>query len=95
MIIDRLENLNKYASINPLFAQAIDFLKSNELNKLELGKLELKGKDLVLSVAQTKPKSKEDAKLETHKEFIDIQIPLSGVEVMGYTPREAPSPILL
>lgn len=88
MIIDRLENLNKYASINPLFAQAIDFLKSNELNKLELGKLELKGKDLVLSVAQTKPKSKEDAKLETHKEFIDIQIPLSGVEVMGYTPAE-------
>ena len=38
MIIDRLENLNKYASINPLFVQAIDFLKSNELNKLELGK---------------------------------------------------------
>ena len=31
---------------------------------------------------------KEEAKLETHNQFIDIQIPLSGVEVMGYTARE-------
>ena len=37
--------------------------------------------------SQTKPKTKEEAKLETHNQFIDIQIPLSGVEVMGYTPR--------
>ena len=29
----------------------------------------------------------EEAKLETHNNFIDIQIPLSGVELMGYTPR--------
>ena len=32
--------------------------------------------------SQTKPKTKEEAKLETHNQFIDIQIPLSGVEVM-------------
>ena len=31
MIIDRLENLEKYASLNPLFARAIEFLKSNDL----------------------------------------------------------------
>ncbi len=85
MVIDTLENLEKYASLNPLFAQAADFLKSNDLQNMELGKTELKGKDLFVSVAQTKPKAKEDAKLETHKEFIDIQIPLSGVEIMGYT----------
>ena len=40
--------------------------------------------------------SLEDAKLETHKDFIDIQIPLSGTEIMGYTaakdcvPEDAP-----
>jgi YhcH/YjgK/YiaL family protein len=46
----------------------------------------LKGKDLVVNIAQTNPKTKEQAKLETHNKFIDIQIPLSGVEIMGYTP---------
>ena len=25
MVVDRLENLEKYASLNPLFAQAIEF----------------------------------------------------------------------
>ena len=93
MVVDRLE---KYASLNPLFAQAIEFLKSHDLNALEVGKTELKGKDLLVNVAQTKPKAKEDAKLETHRDFIDIQIPLSGTELMGYTaakdcvPADAP-----
>lgn len=85
MVIDRLENLDKYVSLNPLFAQAIDFLKSNDLNALEIGKIELNGKDLYVNVAQTKPKNKEEAKLETHIDFIDIQVPLSGTEIMGYT----------
>ena len=42
----------------------------------------------MVNFSQTNPKTKEEAKLETHNRFIDIQIPLSGVEVMGYTPRE-------
>lgn len=85
MVVDTLENLEKYASLNPLFTQAIDFLKSHDLNAMEVGKTELKGTDLVINVAQTTPKTKEQAKLETHNAFIDIQIPLSGTEVMGYT----------
>ncbi len=88
MIVDRLENLKKYVSLNPLFAQAMDFLEKTDLNTLEVGKIELKGKDLVVNVAQTAPKTKEEAKLETHNEFIDIQIPLSGTEIMGYTAAE-------
>lgn len=86
MVVDTLENLEKYASLNPLFAQAIDFLKTHDLHAMEVGKTELKGKDLVVNIAQTTPKTKEQAKLETHNVFIDIQIPLSGTEVMGYTP---------
>lgn len=85
MIVDTLDNLEKYVSLNPLFAQAADFLKSTDLNALETGKTELKGKDLVVNVAQTKPKTKEEAKLETHRDYIDIQLPLSGVELIGYT----------
>ena len=96
MVVDTLENLGKYASLNPLFAQAIEFLKSTDLNALEVGKTELKGRDLVVNIQQTAPKTKEQAKLETHNLFIDIQIPLSGTEVMGYTaakdcvPADAP-----
>ena len=87
MIIDKLENIGMYVSVNPLFAQAIEFLKSTDLNAHELGKVVLKEGELVVNFAQTKPKTKDEAKLETHNDFIDIQLPLSGVETMGYTPR--------
>ncbi len=88
MVVDYLENLDKYTSLNPLFASAIEFLNSSDISALEIGKTELKGKDLVINVAQTTPKTKEEAKLETHNLFIDIQIPLSGVEIFGYTPAK-------
>jgi YhcH/YjgK/YiaL family protein len=96
MIVDTLDNLDKYASLNPLFAQAVAYLRSTALNALEVGKIVLKENDLVVNVQQTAPKTKEQAKLETHRVFIDIQIPLSGAEVMGYTaakdckPADAP-----
>jgi len=86
MIIDTLENLEQYASVNPRFAKAIEYLKSTDLNAQEPGKVELDGKDLVVNFSIAKGKTKEQAQLETHKNFIDIQIPLSCMEVMGYTP---------
>jgi len=86
MIIDTLENLEQYASVNPRFAKAIEYLKSTDLNAQEPGKVELDGKDLVVNFSIAKGKTKEQAQLETHKNFIDIQIPLSSMEVMGYTP---------
>ncbi|MCD8094299.1 MAG: YhcH/YjgK/YiaL family protein [Bacteroides sp.] len=86
MIIDKIENIGKYTSLNPLFAEAVDFLKSHNLNALEIGKTELKGNDLRIIVEQTSPKTKEEARLEAHRTYIDIQVPLSDTEIMGYTP---------
>lgn len=87
MVVDKIENLEKYASLNPLFAKAIEYLKATDLNAREPGQVVLQEDSLAVNFVQTKPKSKEEAKLETHDRFIDIQIPLSGAELMGYTPR--------
>ena len=62
MVIDRLENIEKYTLLHPLFEQAIDFLKSHDLHSLEIGKTELKGKDLLVNVAQTNPKKMPNQK---------------------------------
>ena len=87
MVVDKLENFEKYASLNPLFADVLAFLKATDLNAHELGKMTLKEGELTVNFAEVHPKSKEEVKLETHNDFIDIQIPLSGVELMGYIPR--------
>ena len=87
MVVDRLENLEKYISLNPLFAHAVEFLKSTDLDAHEIGKVVLKEGELMVNFSQARPKTKEEARIETHNNFIDIQIPLSGVELMGYMPR--------
>ncbi|MDR0891854.1 MAG: YhcH/YjgK/YiaL family protein [Mediterranea sp.] len=86
MVVDTLDNLEKYASLNPLFAQAIAYVKSHDLHSLPIGKTVLEEGRLWVTVSLTKAKTKGEARLETHRDFIDIQIPLSITEVMGYTP---------
>ncbi len=85
MIIDTLDNLSCYLPLNPLFAQVVAFLKTHDLNKLEPGKHEIAGQDLFVNIAVAKGKAPDEAVLETHRDMIDIQIPLSGDETYGYT----------
>ena len=86
MIMDNLENLSKYVTLNPLFADVIEFLKSHNLQTMEPGKYPIKDKDLFLNLTVAKGRSKEAAILETHIEMIDIQVPISCDETFGYTP---------
>ena len=89
MIIDKLENLKNYASVNPLFPKVVEFLQQNDLNALEAGKYEIVGKDLFVNIQLAKGRTPAEAIIETHNKMIDIQIPLSDAETFGYTQRDA------
>ena len=86
MIIDTIENLGKYVTLNPLFADVVEFLKNNDLQTMEVGKYPIKDKDLFLNLQVAKGKTQDAAVLETHIDMIDIQIPISCEETFGYTP---------
>lgn len=86
MIIDTLDNLSKYASLNPLFNDVVEFLTSHDIKTMENGKYQIKGSDLFVNITTAKGKTKEEAVMETHNKMIDIQIPLSAPETYGYTP---------
>ena len=53
---------------------------------MEDGKHELDGSRLYVSVVSIFGKEKKDAAIETHKKYIDIQMPLLGVEKIGWKP---------
>ena len=86
MVVDTLDNLEKYVSLNPLFADVVKFIKENDLSKLEDGKHFIKGGNLFVNITTAHGKSEEDAVFETHRKMIDIQIPLDNEETYGYTP---------
>ena len=54
MVIDTLENLEKYVSLNHLFKDVVAFIKAHDLNILETGKYEIKGTDLFVNVQVAK-----------------------------------------
>jgi len=87
MIIDSLTNLGKYVALNPHFQTVVDYLAANDLKTKPEGKEFIDGEALFVNFSMAKGKTAEMAKLETHDKMIDIQIPLSGPETMGYTPR--------
>ena len=89
MIIDTLDNLKKYESLNPLFPKLVEFLNTHDLATMESGKHEIEGKDLFVNIQMAKGKTPDEAVIETHDKMIDIQIPLTAAETFGYTPREA------
>lgn len=80
MILDSLNNTKKIECLHPLFKKAFDYLKSTDFSKVEDGKHELDGSRLYVSVVSIFGKEKKDAAIETHKKYIDIQMPLLGVE---------------
>ena len=87
MIIDSLKNSAKYEHMNPYFKQAFEYIKSLDFSKLEAGKTELAETALFVMVSDTKLKEKQNAKLETHNKYIDIQVPVSCVESFGWKDR--------
>ena len=86
MIIDTIENLGKYTTLNPLFADVVAFLKGKDLASMEAGKYCIKDKDLFMNLQVAKQRTVDTAVLETHIEMVDIQIPITSAETFGYTP---------
>jgi len=84
MILDSLNNSELYLSIHPHFKQAFNFLRNSNLLELPLGKTELDGENLFFNVVEIIGKTSEEAKMETHKKYIDIQIPISTSEKIGW-----------
>ena len=87
MIIDSLENAEKYSSVHPLFAKAFEWIKTQDLNSLEDGKFEVaEGIKAIVSAKQGKSAAESLEKFECHRKAIDIQLCITGTETIGWKP---------
>lgn len=84
MILDSLNNTTAYEGLHPLFKKAFDYIKETDFSSIEAGKTELDGNKLIVNIASIFGKTKEEAAIETHNKYIDIQLPLMGVEKIGW-----------
>jgi len=87
MILDLLGNAHRYLSLHQGFAQAFEFLRRPDLKELPVDTYEINGERLYAMVAKETGRKKEDAHLETHEKYIDIQLVLAGTDTMGWRPK--------
>ncbi len=88
MIQGSLKNTLVSEKLHPLFAKAFEYIRNNDFSEIEPCKIELEGKDLMIIVAELNGKKVEEAKVEVHEKYIDIQVPVIGVERMGWRALE-------
>ena len=86
MIIDTLENLDKYYALNPLFEEVTKFLGNHSWDELGVGITPVKGDDVFVNVQRFKGMRLGEPAMEWHRRMIDVQVPVSGPETFGYTP---------
>ncbi len=81
MIFDTLDNIKNYQGLGRVY-EALEFLAKTDFSAMELGRYELN--DHIFYLVQeydTKPQPK----IEAHEKRADIQLLLSGEEVIGVT----------
>ena len=84
MIHDSLKNASSIEKLHPLFKKAFNYLINTDFSTMENGRYDLEGDQLFVSISSVKGKDKKEAAIETHRKYIDIQLPLLGVEKIGW-----------
>lgn len=77
------------AAYNPLFGQLFDYLRTHRLDTMAAGRYEIDGDRLFLMLNINELKAQEDAPLEVHDRYYDLQIALRIDETFGLSERKA------
>ena len=88
MIIDTIENAAQYEKLLPGIGKAMKIL-NNKLLRLAHkpdGRYEIDGENLFYLIQRYTTKPIEQAMVESHQKYIDVQYVVSGKEMIGYAP---------
>ncbi len=84
MIFDSLKHIDNYKGLGNVYT-ALKFLAETDFSAMEIGKYELdENIYYMVQEYETKPKTVS----EVHEKYIDIQMLVSGNEVIGIAPLE-------
>lgn len=84
MILDRLENASLYFGYNSRMKAAFEFLRQHRDGNLADGEHEVDGRNLFAIVKDFATRELKGPVWESHRNYIDIQYVVSGVERMGW-----------
>ena len=84
--INKAELARQYQLNQSYWDKAFAFLKNNDLEKLGAGRYAIDGDNVYAMITEAPTKNLDDAKWESHHDYIDLQAVISGEEKIGMTP---------
>ena len=88
MIATNLKNIARYKSLGGNLDVAIDWLLQSDWKNMPEGKHEIDGQRIFAIVQRYPSKAAEACRFEAHRDYIDIQMVISGAELMEVRTRE-------
>ncbi|MCF8176957.1 MAG: YhcH/YjgK/YiaL family protein [Sulfuritalea sp.] len=84
MILDVLENLPQYLPLAEGLEKAVEFLARQDLDLITAGRHEIDGERAYAMVYRSVGRPRDGARLEAHRQYIDIQVVLAGLDNIGW-----------
>lgn len=84
MIIINLKDSATIEALHPAFKPLFDYLKSHNLLDMPLGRKELDGERLFINNDNPTLLAAEEQRMEVHRRYIDVHIPLDHDEILGW-----------
>lgn len=84
MIADVLRNANLYRGLSPLIARAFDYLRSTDLSRPAVGTIEIEGPRVFALFQEYETLPPELGAWEAHRQYVDLQCVITGVERIGF-----------
>ena len=86
MITSTLDQLHWYRIISPNFEKAIQYAVHTDFAGMETGKYPVDGDNIFAIVNEYITKPLAECEPESHRDYADIQIVITGAEKFGYAP---------
>lgn len=84
MIFDSVDNLYKYKGIYHNLDIAIDYVLSNNILQMDVGRYDISGNDIYMNVTQNNLQKESDCIFEVHQKYLDLHIEIDGREKIKF-----------
>ena len=86
MILDSLQNKERYVSLHPRFKAVFDFIDTHDVAALPCGRHEIDGDEVFANVQELVTVPAGEKNYEAHRRYADIHYVISGTELIGIAP---------
>ena len=89
MIIADIKDRERYFALHEKMEQLWEYVLSHDLAHAPAGRIAIDGERVFINVDDSEMQPAEERPLEVHRRYIDVQIPLTASETVGWKPLAA------